>query len=283
FMRKMISAFGVPAKRGMCLGLAAALASLQPLSAAEESINAGPTLVPPELFTVPDGLEITVWATTPLLRNPTNIEIDKDGRIWVAEGVNYRGHSKRQPEGDRIVVLEDTDGDGKADKSTVFVQEADLVAPLGIAVLDNKVIVSQPPDMIVYTDVNRDGKFDPAVDKREVLLSGFNEHNHDHSLHSVTAGPDGLWYWNQGNTGALFTDKSGKTFRIGSGYVHANGKQVVDPSTISGQKSDDGHVWVGGFTARMNPDGTNVTIIGHNYRNSYEQTVTSFGDVFHSD
>ena len=49
------------------------------------------------------------------------------------------------------------------------------------------------------------------------------------------------------------------------------------------QASDDGHVYVGGFTARMNPDGTNVEIIGHNYRNSYEQAITSLGDVFQSD
>src|SRR6185503_7454527 len=60
-------------------------------------------------------------------------------------------------------------------------------------------------------------------------------------------------------------------------------KQVVDPSTIAGQKSDDGRVWIGGFTARMNPDGTGSAMIGHNYRNSYEQTVTPFGDISHSD
>ncbi|MEA3211996.1 MAG: hypothetical protein QOE70_5053 [Chthoniobacter sp.] len=242
-----------------------------------------PAIVPTDLFAAPEGLEVTVWATTPLLHNPTNIDFDKDGRLWVAEGVNYRSHAKRRPEGDRIVVLEDSDGDGKADKSSTFVQEANLVAPLGVAVLDNQVVVSQPPDLLVFTDVNRDRKFDPAVDKREVLLTGFNGRNHDHSLHSVTAGPDGLWYWNQGNTCAQFTDKSGKTFRIGSPYVHANGKQVVDPSTIAGQKSDDGHVWIGGFTARMNPDGTNVAIIGYNYRNSFEQTVNSLGDVFQND
>ena len=52
---------------------------------------------------------------SPLLHNPTNIDIDEDGRIWVAEGVRYRSHHARQPEGDRIVVLQDTDGDGKAD------------------------------------------------------------------------------------------------------------------------------------------------------------------------
>ncbi len=264
---------------------AAALSALNvQLAGAETVVTNKPTIVPPEMFSAADDLEVTVWATTPLLYNPTNIEVDKDGRIWVAEGVNYRSHSKRRPEGDRIVVLEDSHGTGKADKSTVFVQEENLIAPLGIAVFDNKVVVSQPPDMIVYTDVNRDGKFDPTVDKRDVLLTGFNGRNHDHSLHSVTAGPDGLWYWNQGNTGAQFTDRSGKTFRVGSPYDHRPfTQQVVDATKIAGQKSDDGHVWIGGFTARMNPDGTDVTLIGYNYRNSYEQTVTSLGDIFQSD
>ncbi len=243
----------------------------------------GSTLVPPGMFTVPEGFEVTVWATSPQLFNPTNMAFDGKGRLWVAEGVNYRGKANRRPGGDRIVILEDTTGAGKADKSTVFVQEPALAAPLGIAVFDNKVVVSQPPDMLVYTDVNGDGKFDPAVDKREALLTGFNGRQHDHSLHSVSAGPDGLWYWSQGNTGGLFKDNSGRTFRIGSPYVHPNGSQVVDPSTIAGQKSDDGHVWIGGFAARMNPDGTDVEIIGHNFRNSYEHAVTSYGDVFQSD
>ncbi len=254
-----------------------------PSQSAKSSITDGPTFVPPEMFTVPEGFEVTLWATSPLLFNPVNMDFDAQGRLYVAEGVNYRGKAGRRPEGDRIVVLEDTTGFGHADKSTVFVQEKDFAAPLGVAVLDNKVIVSQPPDLLVFTDVNRDGKFDPAVDKREVLLTGFNGRQHDHSLHSLTAGPDGLWYFNQGNTGAQFTDKSGKTFRMGSSYVHANGKAVVDPSTIAGMKSDDGNVWVGGFTARMNPDGTNVKIMGHNFRNSFEQTINSLGDMYQSD
>jgi putative membrane-bound dehydrogenase-like protein len=266
--------------RILALSIAFTLPSTPALRAQDTTT---PVIVPANLFVAPGGLEVTVWATTPLLHNPTNIDFDKDGRLWVAEGVNYRGQGGRQKEGDRIMVLEDTDGDGRADKSSVFVQEPALKAPLGIAVLDNKIVVSQPPDLLVYTDVDGNRAFDPNVDRREVLLSGFNGTQHDHSLHSVTAGPDGLWYWNQGNTGALFTDKSGKTFRIGSGYVHANGKQVVDPSTISGQKSDDGHVWVGGFSARMQPDGTNVQIIGFNYRNSYEQAVNSLGDIYQSD
>lgn len=243
------------------------------------------TMVPEEMFTVPDdSWEVTVWATSPLLRNPTNIDFDAQGRLYVAEGVNYRHAKGRRPEGDRIAILEDTDGDGSADTSDVFVQDVNLESPLGVAVLGDKVIVSQPPDLLVYTDVNGDRKFDPATDKREVLLTGFNARQHDHSLHSVTAGPNGQWYFNNGNCSAIFTDKSNKTFRIGSSYYQSGGGTwYQDTRAIAGQPSDDGNVWVGGFSVRMNPDGTDAKIIGHNYRNSYEQALTSFGDLFQSD
>jgi putative membrane-bound dehydrogenase-like protein len=247
-----------------------------------------PTLVPTDHFIVPEGFELTVWAKAPQLRNPTNMDVDYKGRIWVTEGVNYRSHEKRDKDGDRIVVLEDTDGDGQADSSHVFIQEPDLVAPLGIAVIDNRIIVSNAPDLIVYTDVDRNGRFDPAIDKREVLLSGFNGRNHDHALHSVTFGPDGRWYFSQGNSSAHFTDRAGKTFRVGSAYEPSFGNTAPriyswKPAELAGARSDDGHVYTGGFTVRMEPDATGTEIIGYNYRNSYEQTITSFGDVFQND
>ncbi|MES2474228.1 MAG: PVC-type heme-binding CxxCH protein [Verrucomicrobiota bacterium] len=244
-----------------------------------------PPAMPLTSFVLPDGLEITPWAASPMLFNPTNLDIDQKGRIWVTEGVNYRGQAGRQPGGDRIVILEDSDGDGKADKSSTFWQNEELLSPLGIAVFDNVVFVSQPPHLLKLTDVNRDGKFDPSAgDIREVVLTGFNGRNHDHSLHSVTAGPDGKFYFNQGNTGAVFTDKSGKTFRLGSHYYQSGGGEwPVDTKAVSGQKSDDGFVYVGGSTVRMNPDGTRAEIVGYNYRNSYEQTVTSRGFVFQND
>ena len=258
-----------------------------PVAAAPAPAEPAPEIVPENLFAVPEGFEVTVWARSPMLHNPTNMDIDAQGRIWVTEGVNYRRHLNRDPLGDRVVVLEDTNGNGRADKSTTFIQEPALIAPLGMSVIDNQVIVSNAPDLIVYTDVDRDGKFDPRVDKREILLTGFNGQNHDHSLHSVNFGPDGLWYFNQGNSGAFFTDRSGKTFRVGSSYDPGDSGATRlfswKPPDIAGAKSDDGHVYVGGFAMRMNPDGTNVEVIGHNFRNSYEQTITSFGDVFQND
>ncbi|MEY4940723.1 MAG: hypothetical protein RIQ93_2458 [Verrucomicrobiota bacterium] len=271
----------------VALGFLALVSVAQPPRPMLPDINPPEPMVPLRLFNVPDGFEVTVWARSPQLRNPTNLDVDARGRVWVTEGVNYRRHAGRDADGDRVVILEDTKGDGVADKSTVFVQEPSLLAPLGIAVIDNQIVVSNAPDLIVYTDVDRDGKFDARVDKRDVLLTGFQGRNHDHSLHSVTFGPDGKWYFNHGNTGAFFTDRSGHTFRVGSIYDGRSSGAVPlynwNPLDIAGSASDDGHVYVGGFAMRMNPNGTNVEVIGFNFRNSYEQTVTSFGDVFQND
>ena len=117
-------------------------------------------------LTLPGDLEATLWAESPLLHNPTNMDVDSRGRIWVTEAVDYRNYNNdstkflHYTKGDRIVILEDTDRDGKADTSKVFVQEKDLVSPLGIAVIGNKVVVSCSPNLIVYTDENGDDKPD---------------------------------------------------------------------------------------------------------------------------
>ena len=228
---------------------------------------------PAEQLIVPEGLEVKLWAKSPLFYNPTNMDIDHKGRVWVAEGRNYR-RLKTQSEGDRIVVIEDKDGDGIAESSHVFVQEKTFISPLGVAVVDNKVIVSQPPDLIVYTDVNRNARFDKEVDQREVLLTGFSGSNHDHSLHSVTVGPNGQYFFNFGNKGAQVTDSDGWQLNAGSFYSMKH---------VSGKPSSDGQIYLGGVALRVNPDGSGMRPIGHNFRNSYEQAVSSFGDVFQND
>lgn len=245
-----------------------------PNTAAFDPAQVKPDHLEPSAFKVPEGFEITVWATSPQLFNPANMDVDAAGRIWITEGVNYRRHSGRSREGDCVRVLQDTDGDGKCDTSHVFVREKELECPLGVAVFDNVVFVSNTPNIIKYTDVNRDLKFDPAVDKREVFLTGFEQPQHDHSLHSVYAGPDGRLYFSNGNCGAEFSDKSGNTFRIGGAYLN---------NPYAGAKSDDGHVYVGGFTASIDANGHNARILGYNYRNSFEGVRTSFGDMFLND
>jgi putative membrane-bound dehydrogenase-like protein len=228
-------------------------------------------------FTVADGLQATVWATEPMLVNPTNIDVDHRGRVWVAEGANYRG-SVTRPEGDRIVILEDTDGDGTADSSKVFTQDPSLFSPLGITVLGNKVYVAQSPSMLVYT-IDETG--DKPVGKPEVLFTGFTGENHDHGLHSITFGPDGRFYFNAGNDGCGAREP-----------IKAGGKPVVDSL---GSDVPRGKRWRGadrkpgilgytqGMAFRCNPDGTGFETLGFNFRNNYEVAPDSFGTAWQSD
>ena len=137
---------------------------------------------------LPDDLEATLWAESPLFYNPTNMDVDSKGRIWITD-VNYRNFNNDSTQflhheaGDRVMILVDSNGDGKADTSKVFVQDRDLVSPLGIAVIGNKVIVSCSPNLIIYTDEDGDDK----PDKKEIFLTGFGGKDHYHSLHAVYA------------------------------------------------------------------------------------------------
>src|SRR5207302_294995 len=147
---------------------------------------------------VAEGLEATLFASEPMLVNPCDMDVDERGRVWITEGANYRQWSKPplRAEGDRIVILEDTDGDGKADKATTFYQGLDINSALGICVLGKKVIVSCAPNVFIFTDEDGDGK----ADKKEVLFTGIKGVQHDHAVHAFVFGPDGKLYFNFGYT-----------------------------------------------------------------------------------
>ncbi len=232
---------------------------------------------------LPADLEATLWAEAPMFYNPTNMDIDAKGRVWITEAVNYRKFNNKpegrldHPDGERIIILEDTNGDGKADNSKVFVTDPDLVSPLGIAVIGNKIIVSCSPNLVVYTDENGDDK----PDKKEIMLTGFGGLDHDHALHAVVAGPDGKYYFNTGNAGPhSVTDKDGWTLRSGSLYV---GGTPYNKINHGNQVSDDGRIWTGGIALRINADGSNLKVMAHNFRNNYETALDSYGNMWQND
>jgi putative membrane-bound dehydrogenase-like protein len=221
----------------------------------------------PEALATPPDLAATLFAAEPLLSSPADIDVDARGRVWVCEVVNYRGKKNTRPEGDRILVLEDTDGDGVADKQTVFHQGRDVDSALGICVIGEgpgrKVIVSCAPDVFIFHDDDGDLK----ADRRESLFTKIGLPQHDHSVHAFVVGPDGRWYFNFGNTGKAVHDKDGQPVKDRFG-------NVVD---------DSGKPYRQGMVFRCRPDGSDFEVLGHNFRNNYEVAVDSFGNLWQSD
>ena len=212
---------------------------------------------------VADGLQATLFSSEPNLLSVTNLDVDHRGRVWVCEVVNYRKNNGKRPEGDRILILEDRDGDGRADQTKVYYQGRDVDSAMGICVLGNKVIVSATPNVIVFTDTDGDDR----PDRKELLFTKTGQPQHDHSAHSFSFGPDGKLYWNFGNTGKAVFDKDGKP------VVDLAGNEVVD----------NGKPYFGGMPFRCNLDGSEFEVLAHNFRNNYEVAVDSFGTLWQSD
>ena len=213
-----------------------------------------------------EGLEVTLFASEPMVVNPTNIDIDARGRVWVAEGANYRlwqKWGKLRPGGDRIVILEDTNLDGVADRQKIFYQGDDVNAALGICVLGNRVIISCSPQVILFTDVDGDDR----PDKKETLFSNIKGVDHDHGVHAFVFGPDGRFYFNFGNEGKQICDKDGIPLVDPQGNVIADNRKPYQQ----------------GMVFRCAPDLSGFEVLGHNFRNNYEVCVDSFGTLWQSD
>ena len=199
-------------------------------------------------LTVPDGMELKLFASEPMITNPAAIDIDTHGRVWVAEIQWYRRAAKNPP-GDKIKVLEDTDGDGRADKVTVFAD--DVFAPMSICVAGDKVYVATSPELWVYEDKDGDLKADGPAKK---LITGFGGQNHDHGAHSLVVGPDHKWWMAHGDAGYDVTGTDGSKISFPAGGM------------IRGEL-----------------DGTKLENVATNFRNPYEIAVSSFGEAFCSD
>ncbi len=213
---------------------------------------------------IADGLQAQLFASEPAMTNPTNMDIDHRGRIWLCEAYNYRPEITGNPtknEGDRILILEDSDGDARADQQIVFYQGPEVASPLGIWVMDNQAIVSQSPYLWLFTDTNRDGQ----ADKKEIVLEGVGGNQHDHGLHAVTFGPDGKFYFNFGNSGETLKDRNGQIIK------DRDGREI----SLKNYKQ--------GMVFRCDPDFTNFEVLGHNFRNNYEVAVDSYGAMWQSD
>ena len=215
-------------------------------------------------FTVHPELTVQLFASEPMMASPSSIDIDHRGRVWVCEVVNYRKHNGERAEGDRILILEDSDGDAKADKSTVFHQGRDVDSAHGICVLGNKALISCGDDVFWLIDDNGDDK----ADRKELMFTKIGGAQHDHGIHAFHFGPDGRSTSTSGNAGKQLCDK--------------NGNLITD---IHGVKctNQNNRPYQQGMVFRCELDGSNVEVLAWNFRNNWEVAVDSFGTMWQSD
>ncbi|TAF00798.1 MAG: dehydrogenase [Runella slithyformis] len=145
---------------------------------------------------VPAGYKLELFASETEfadLANPAQMSFDNKGRLWVATMPSYPhykpGDSKPN---DKILILEDTNNDGKADKQTVFADGLHL--PVGFEITHDGVFVSQGTNFVLLKDTNGDDK----ADTKEVILSGFDDHDTHHNIHAFCADPSGSIYMGEG-------------------------------------------------------------------------------------
>ncbi|MFB3132680.1 MAG: PVC-type heme-binding CxxCH protein, partial [Rhodothermales bacterium] len=175
------------------LFLAASLLLARPLAAQDNLTNVpdpDPAVQLAALH-VAEGFEVNLFATDPMIDPPIQMAWDEQGRLWVATSTSYPQPVPGQAPNDKIFVLEDTDGDGQADRSTVFADG--LLTPTGILVGDGGVYVANSTEILHLRDTDGDGH----ADARRVVLSGFGADDTHHLIHTFRWGPDGLFYLNQ--------------------------------------------------------------------------------------
>src|SRR5437773_10468706 len=139
-------------------------------------------------MTVPEDFTVELVASEPDIVNPIAMSFDDRGRIWITENIEYPRKSAG-PGRDRVKILEDTDGDGRADKITVFADGLNI--PTGVAVGYGGVWVLNAPDILFYPDADRDGRPDGPP---QTIVTGFGRSDTHELPNSLTWGPDGYLY-----------------------------------------------------------------------------------------
>ena len=147
-------------------------------------------------LTVPEGYKVEMFASEkefPNLANPVQLSFDNKGRLWVAVMPSYPHFrpGDNQPD-DKILIYEDTNNDGKADKEIVFADNLHL--PIGIEFAPEGVYVAQEPHLVLLRDTNGDDK----ADSSEVVLTGFDSHDTHHAVSAFCADPSGSFMLAEG-------------------------------------------------------------------------------------
>ncbi|HVX10593.1 MAG TPA: PVC-type heme-binding CxxCH protein [Pirellulales bacterium] len=186
----------------------------------------------------PVGFEAQLFAAEPDIAKPIAMNWDERGRLWIAETFDYP--NELQPEGqgrDRIKICTDTDGDGRADKFTVFADK--LSIPTSLTFARGGVIVQQAPDTLFLQDTDGDDK----ADVRKVLFSGWNTRDTHAGPSNLQYGLDN-WVWGMVGYAGFAGEVGGERHRFGQGFYRFR----PDGSELEFLRSTNNNTWGLGFS-----------------------------------
>lgn len=200
---------------------------------------------------VSPGYRVEQVAAEPLVMDPVAFDWGADGKLWVVEMADYpTGIDGKGTPGGRARYLEDTDGDGKYDKSTLYLDGLNF--PTGIMAWRDGVLITAAPELIFARDTNGDGK----ADERKVLFTGFGEGNQQHRFNGLRWSTDGWVYLANGDSGGdIRSEKTGQTINISLRDLRLKPDEgtleAVIGMTQFGRNRDDAGHWFG--TNNPNP------------------------------
>ena len=200
-------------------------------------------------FKVPDGFEIQLYASEPDIGKPINLTFDAKGRMWVTQSFEYPFPAEPGKGSDRITILEDTDGDGKADVFTNFSDTLNI--PIGLFPVGDGAVAYSIPSVYRFTDSNGDGK----ADATKILVGPF-EHRDTHGMvNNFMRGFDG--------------------------WIHAC-HGFTNRSTVAGADGDSIRM-ISGNTFRFRPDGSRVEHMTHGRINPFGLAYDEMGYLYSTD
>ncbi len=216
-------------------------------------------------MTVPPGFEAKLAAAEPMITQPMAFCWDDRGRMWVAENRDFVTRSTGFSGGDsRIVILEDTNGDGKFDTRKVFLEG--IPFPAAIAVGFDGLWLGAPPNLLFVPDKNRDDRADAAI---EIRLTGWGIQDRHETLNSLNWGPDGWLYGCQG-----YATRSTVGKPADGGKLYRPGEAFPDAIPVKDGQYIDGGVW------RYHPTKDRFEVVAHGFSNPWGLDFDDHGQMF---
>ncbi|MDO8543080.1 MAG: PmoA family protein [Opitutaceae bacterium] len=218
-------------------------------------------------MTVPAGYEVKLYASEPAITQPMAFCWDDRGRLWVAENRDYETRrSGFSGSGDsRILILEDTDGDGKMDTRKVFLDG--IPFPAAIAWGFNGLWLGAPPNLLFVPDRDHDDKADR--DAIEIRLTGWGITDRHETLNSLSWGPDG---WLYGCQGYATPSRVGKP--ADAGRIYKPGEPFPQNTAVKDGQFLDGGVW------RYHPTKDRFEVVAHGFSNPWGLDFDDHGQMF---